>query len=209
MWDLRSLIRGWTCVPCIVRQILNHWTTSEVLRTDSLTPIWWILSHHSRFMPGATSSEKLSPLCGDLAPCLLHSVPYTSLLWFSALSIYMGPISSSIECELLSIVSSIFTSYVQCLVHRSTINVFLKTVEECKEHLSISLDSGFCYYDTSLESRRTVKLMPSKLIVSTTSLNLILRMTAVVSFCRLLLTERTEHVLFKWNMALSPIDKSN
>ena len=62
---------------------------------------------------------------------------------------------------------------------------FLKTVEEYKEHLSISLDSCFCYYDTSLESRRIVKLMPSKLIVSTTSLNLILRMTAVVSLSRL------------------------
>ena len=58
---------------------------------------------------------------------------------------------------------------------------FLKTMEEYKEHLSISLDYGFCYYDTSLENRRIVKLMPSKLIVSTTFLNLILRMTAVVS----------------------------
>ena len=25
--DLRSLTRGWTCVSCIGRQILNHWTT--------------------------------------------------------------------------------------------------------------------------------------------------------------------------------------
>lgn len=62
---------------------------------------------------------------------------------------------------------------------------FLKTMEEYKEHLSISLDYGFCYYDTSLENRRIVKLMPSKLIVSTTFLNLILRMTAVVSLSRL------------------------
>ena len=27
MWDLSSQTRDWTCVPCISRQILNHWTT--------------------------------------------------------------------------------------------------------------------------------------------------------------------------------------
>ena len=31
-WFLGSpQTRGWTCVPCIARQILNHWTTREVL----------------------------------------------------------------------------------------------------------------------------------------------------------------------------------
>ena len=30
MWDLSSLTRDWTCVPCIGRQTLNHWTTREV-----------------------------------------------------------------------------------------------------------------------------------------------------------------------------------
>ena len=30
MWDLSSLTRDWTCVPCIRRHILNHWTTREV-----------------------------------------------------------------------------------------------------------------------------------------------------------------------------------
>ena len=28
-WDLRSLTRDGTCVPCIGRRILNHWTTRE------------------------------------------------------------------------------------------------------------------------------------------------------------------------------------
>ena len=28
--DLSSLTRDWTCVPCIARWILNHWTTREV-----------------------------------------------------------------------------------------------------------------------------------------------------------------------------------
>ena len=30
MCDLCSLTRDWTCVPCIGRRILNHWTTREV-----------------------------------------------------------------------------------------------------------------------------------------------------------------------------------
>ena len=31
MWDRSSWIREQTYVPCIGRQILNHWTTREVL----------------------------------------------------------------------------------------------------------------------------------------------------------------------------------
>ena len=31
MGDLSSLTRDQTGVPCIVRQILNHWTTREIL----------------------------------------------------------------------------------------------------------------------------------------------------------------------------------
>ena len=33
MWDLSSSTRDWTCVPCIARQILNHWTPREVPKT--------------------------------------------------------------------------------------------------------------------------------------------------------------------------------
>ena len=29
IWDLGSLTRDWTPIPCIGRQILNHWTTRE------------------------------------------------------------------------------------------------------------------------------------------------------------------------------------
>ena len=32
MWDLSAPSRDWTHVPCIVRWILNHWTTREVPR---------------------------------------------------------------------------------------------------------------------------------------------------------------------------------
>ena len=30
MWDRSSPTRAQTCIPCIARQILNHWTTREV-----------------------------------------------------------------------------------------------------------------------------------------------------------------------------------
>ena len=30
MWDLSSPTRGWTCIPCIGRWNLNHWTPREV-----------------------------------------------------------------------------------------------------------------------------------------------------------------------------------
>ena len=33
MWNLSSPTRDQTCIPCIRRQILNHWTTREVLQT--------------------------------------------------------------------------------------------------------------------------------------------------------------------------------
>ena len=31
MWDLSSQIRDQTCIPCIGRQSLNHWTTRDIL----------------------------------------------------------------------------------------------------------------------------------------------------------------------------------
>ena len=34
MWDLSSLIRNQTCVPCTARQDLNHWITGESPHTD-------------------------------------------------------------------------------------------------------------------------------------------------------------------------------
>ena len=35
MWDLSFLTRHQTCIPCIARQILNHWTTREVQSTHT------------------------------------------------------------------------------------------------------------------------------------------------------------------------------
>ena len=70
MWDLSSLTKDWTHVPCTARQILNHWTIREVSRpilsetriwfphalTWYLSPLWvWNLTcyrprSHGRFM---------------------------------------------------------------------------------------------------------------------------------------------------------------
>ena len=35
-WDLGSLTKDQTCIPCIARQILSHWTTTEVPKNSSL-----------------------------------------------------------------------------------------------------------------------------------------------------------------------------
>ena len=42
MWDLHSLTRGQTHVPCIGRQLLNQWTTREVTRSILVKSAWWV-----------------------------------------------------------------------------------------------------------------------------------------------------------------------
>ena len=49
MWDLSSLIRDQTCIPCIARQMLNYWTTREApgrlsLRNWLLLILWLVQS---------------------------------------------------------------------------------------------------------------------------------------------------------------------
>ena len=41
MWDPSSPARDQTCVPCIRRRILNHWTTREVPGRSFLTWVSW------------------------------------------------------------------------------------------------------------------------------------------------------------------------
>ena len=41
MWDLSSLTRARTCVSCIARWILNHWTTREVPILDQTFMTLW------------------------------------------------------------------------------------------------------------------------------------------------------------------------
>ena len=40
MWNLSSPTKDWTWVPCIGRQILNHWTTRGI----PIALLWWNLS---------------------------------------------------------------------------------------------------------------------------------------------------------------------
>ena len=61
MKDLSSLTRAWTCVPCIARQILNHWTIREVPRY--------------RFLIILTQSW--DPPCRSVADLQNHSLNYT------------------------------------------------------------------------------------------------------------------------------------
>ena len=42
MWDLSSLTRARTHIPCIGRWILNHWTTREVQK-ESLFKVNWLI----------------------------------------------------------------------------------------------------------------------------------------------------------------------
>ena len=55
MWDLCSLTRNRTCIPCIARRILNHWTTREVPQVTSL-------------MRGHHIVRVMIPLHGALSP---------------------------------------------------------------------------------------------------------------------------------------------
>ena len=49
--NLRSLMRARTCIPCIARQILNHWMAREVPNKScsepsflAIPPLHWVLS---------------------------------------------------------------------------------------------------------------------------------------------------------------------
>ena len=41
IWDLSSLTRDRTCIPCIMRQILNHWMAREVPHICFLKDLNW------------------------------------------------------------------------------------------------------------------------------------------------------------------------
>ena len=63
-WDLSSLIRNQTHVPCIARQMLNHWTTGEVPSFSSPSGEGdlgrcgrWRACRELSFCPGAGSAE--------------------------------------------------------------------------------------------------------------------------------------------------------
>ena len=58
MWDLSFLTRDRTCVPCIARWILNHWTTRKVPRFIFIGLVLSIGSHtESMFDSGSTDKH--------------------------------------------------------------------------------------------------------------------------------------------------------
>ena len=84
MWGLSSPTRGWTCVPCIGRQILNHWTTREVLhiyfrisssqpylKTTELYEKLLLLSSLSHYFYFIFSAPISFSLCFPISPSVL------------------------------------------------------------------------------------------------------------------------------------------
>ena len=72
MWDLSSLTRNRTCVPCIERQILNHWTTREV-------PL-----HHCLFLKLFYHLQEKSCTYLTVTPCSSQPLATTNLLFVSS-----------------------------------------------------------------------------------------------------------------------------
>ena len=112
MWDLGSLTREWACVPCIARQILNHWTIREVPapneimdldieHTEVMTPhsiLWLLMEGHNvtceMFLPKnqtwiwsslKTIGWPTTSWGPDLACCLFL---WIKLCWNTATPIY-------------------------------------------------------------------------------------------------------------------------
>ena len=86
MWDLGSLTRDQTCVPCIERQILNHWTTRKVckffLTSKKLTEI------------GAASSQKENLKRKEKKRKPLVEKRTSALIWEATLPLWEREVNS-------------------------------------------------------------------------------------------------------------------
>ena len=56
--DLSSLTRDHTCVPCIARWILNHWTTGERSPNENFSEFSFPHSKHNALQPRCSSVGK-------------------------------------------------------------------------------------------------------------------------------------------------------
>ena len=68
IWDLSSPTRDQTSIPCIARQILNHWTTRQVLPKDWLCQTMTVIASSVKFSHSVVSNS----LC-------LHELQHTRL----------------------------------------------------------------------------------------------------------------------------------
>ena len=57
MWDPSSATRDLACIPCLARQILNHWTTKEVPTLYSFQ----LTSGHQQSLGKATAVHPVAP----------------------------------------------------------------------------------------------------------------------------------------------------
>ena len=79
MWDLSSWTRNWTPVPCICRQVLNHWTTREVpLRTFKCCLIFGYIFSSDLSKTLFSLSCKISHLCMFFSKRCMNSVGQSS-----------------------------------------------------------------------------------------------------------------------------------
>ena len=106
MWDLRSLTRDRTCVPCIGRQILNHWTTGKPW--EAVFSLVFVCVLDAR--PGLGVSSLVCPLGLGTADCMapvvvVHLLSRVRLLVTPWIVDHQDPLSSSTSQSLLKFVS--------------------------------------------------------------------------------------------------------
>ena len=102
MWDLSSLIRDWTHVSCIARQILNHETTKEVLRISvSYIIVDYVNSKLLIFLPPlydwlqlfSETQMIITCLCVGLCkPLLWNPLNGNVDIWYSVLNLLLQPL---------------------------------------------------------------------------------------------------------------------
>ena len=93
MWDLSSPAKAGTHIPCIGRQIFNHWTTRKVPK-----PIWFLGNFLPRWLGTrvCNSQDRTSYAAGQ--PCKVNDLTHES--WLSlVLNIHGGsPVDSAPYC---------------------------------------------------------------------------------------------------------------
>ena len=110
MWDFSSLIRDRTHFPCIGKQILNHWTSREVLRWQSFGlqthHCWWNLDCcmwcHPVIRQASGNLEKLllslNYFQSHLPSQRCNVLPCTSRLWcFTRFSSHVAQLFSLLQ----------------------------------------------------------------------------------------------------------------